>query len=286
MDKFNSRVRKFIAKKKESDDFTGLSKATGISVEKLRMAMEEGTLTVSDLRRLLDATGIPYDAITPNIKSVGGEDEQVIRNPKFPIDLYCPDGARLLAAAIDDGNIDRTSHFEYRNPEPEKVRIVVNLVWNIFGDIDPALILDEKGRLMGVHLGNSMIGDVLLKAGAVEGRTTRKDYGVPDMIKLGDCEIRDAYFEQVIRDEGYIDWEGYQLSISRAQLLDRNGIPRLSSGGSSSTDEVLWTLTIESGLRDNVPKEQVAVFKDFMSKIRGDWVPTILREERDMLEEA
>ena len=47
-----------------------------------------------------------------------------------------------------------------------------------------------------------------------------QDYHLPDGIKFGDTTIRKAYFKHYIRDDGYIDYNGNQISMSNAHELE------------------------------------------------------------------
>lgn len=109
----------FPTEKSPQGSYRELGKALGIDHIELRSAIKEGrdSMTTENVLKLLDVQKAPYDILTPYIKSVGGRSrKEAIVNPKFPIDLNNPDGARLLAAALKDGWItSSTHHFVYAN---------------------------------------------------------------------------------------------------------------------------------------------------------------------------
>jgi hypothetical protein len=134
---------------------------------------------------------------------------------------------------------------------------------------------------------------VLKDAGAVIGRKADRDYHLPSMIWFGNREIKNAYFDQVIKDEGNISRGDYRLTISGAgeiaskitqahrRLLDQfhyennywpSGAPKKY-------------ITLKKGLEDDLPDDLRPTYKDFIKKMKDEWVPTILQEEKKLLEE-
>jgi hypothetical protein len=253
---------------------------------------DRDTITVGNLLKLLNKLKIPYSTLTPYIKAVGGGGNEAIVNPKFPFNMYCPEGARLLAAALKDGHIERNRHrFKYTNYDPENLRIVTEAVQNIFGDVKPFPIYDLNGRQSGIEFGSVIIGEMLLRAGAVEGRKTEQDYHLPSMVKYGDYAIKNAYFEHAIRDDGCID---YRIRLSNAHEVES----RMSSEHRNLIKYIPWKKTrlpsgrIEyyaypkEGLQDDLPFELRPVYEDFLLKIKNKWIPTYLLEEKEIIEKT
>jgi len=275
-----------------------LAKAIGMDVHGLRRAVREGSdsMTVESLLKLLDVMKAPYDALTPYVKSIGSSGyNKAIVNPKFPINMNNPDGGIILAAALKDGCINSADHrFEYTNYDPENRKIVIGAVQRVFGDIEPGVRYNQEGKQKGIYFNSAIIGDALLRAGAVEGRKTEQDFGLPNMIKYGNLAIRKAYFEQAIRDEGSIDYHNYKVSISNAQEIESKAelehlrmieyfaweLKILPSGA------IELFVNISDKLRDEIPDTLKPVYDSLLSKMKVDWVPTILKEEAQILEKT
>jgi hypothetical protein len=185
------------------------------------MNQEDYAMTVKNLEKLLNTLRIHYRDLTPYIKSIGGGGfKESIIHPKLPFDLYNVDGATLIAAGLKDGHIRKDRNcFEYANYNPENVRIVINSVRHVFGDVEYEILYD-KDRLRGVRFNSNVVGRALKRAGVPEGMKTMQDYHLPDGIKFGDNAIKKAYFKHYIRDDGYIDYHGYQISMSNAHELE------------------------------------------------------------------
>lgn len=127
------------------------------------------------------------------------------------------------------------------------------------------------------------------------GRKSEQDYNIPDPIRFGDRETRNAYFEQTVRDDGCRDYQCYQIIIIHARELEsliklehRTLIERLHWKDKcipySQATEPFVTLTRK--LRDELTHELRPVYDDILSKMRKEWAPTILKEEKEILEET
>jgi len=288
-------VRKlFPTKKSPQGSYEELEKTLGMDAYELRKTAKgaRDTITVGNLIKLLDKLELPYSTLTPYIKAVGGGGNEAIVNPKFPFNMYCPEGARLLAAALKDGHIEKDRHrFKYTNYDPENLRIVTEAVQNIVGDVKPFPIYDLNGRQSGIQFGSVIIGEMLLKAGAVEGRKTEQDYHLPYMVKYGDYSIKNAYFEHAIRDDGSID---YRIRLSNAHEIESKMSPehrsliehihlkktRLPSG------RIEHYANLKEGLQDDLPIELRPVYEDFLLKIKDEWVPKNIIEEKEIIEKT
>ncbi|MBO3804289.1 MAG: hypothetical protein JTT11_10570 [Candidatus Brockarchaeota archaeon] len=277
--------------------YAELAKTLGVAPTLLRRIVREGrdSMSVGRLLKLLDLLGAPYEILTPHIRSVGGKSAQAITNPKFPIDLYNPEGARLLAAALKDGDITNGDHhFDYTNYDNENIRIVTEAVQQVFGDIEPTILYDQDGRQRGIKFNSAVIGEVLLRAGAVEGRKAEKDYHLPDMIKHGDYPVRNAYFEQAIRDDGNRDYENYRIKITCAQeLKSKVKKEHLRVIENSNLEEkrfpsqaIKLVMRFTGGTEKRLPRELRPAYEDLVSKMSNEWIPTILKEEAEIMQET
>jgi len=277
--------------------YVELAKTLGVAPTLLRRIVREGrdSMSVGRLLKLLDLLGEPYDSLTPYIRSVGGKSMQAITNPKFPIDLYNPEGARLLAAALKDGDITTDSHhFDYTNYDPENIRIVTEAVRQVFGDIDPTILYNQDGRQTGIRFNSAVIGELLLRAGAVEGRKAEQDYHLPDMIKYGDYPVRNAYFEWAIRDDGNRDYENYRIKITGAQeLKSKVGTEHLRVIEHSPLEErrlpsqaIKLVMRFTGEIEKRLPRELRSAYEDLVSKMSDEWIPTILKEEAEIQQET
>ena len=281
----------------QDGSYIELAKATGIDAKNFHRIVNEGrdSITVGNLIKILRILNLPYESVTPHIKSIGGRgDQEAIVNPKFPIDMYCPEGARLLAAALKDGDINvKHHHFEYINYDPDNLRIVAECVKKVFGEIEPSILYEENGKRKGIHFQSALIGNVLKDAGAVIGRKADRDYHLPSMIWFGNREIKNAYFDQVIKDEGSIDRGDYRLTISGAgEIASKITQAHRRLLDQFHYDNNYWPsgapkkyITLKKGLEDDLPDDLRPTYKDFIKKMKDEWVPTILQEEKKLLEE-
>jgi len=253
---------------------------------------DRNTITVGNLLKLLDKIELPYNTLTPYIRAVGGGGFEAIVNPKFPFNMYCPEGARLLAAALKDGHIEKDRHrFKYTNYDPENLRIVTEAVQKIVGDVKPFPIYDLNGRQDGIKFGSVIIGEMLLRAGAVEGRKTEQDYHLPSMIKYGYYMIKNAYFEHAIRDDGSID---NRIRLSNAHEIES----KMSSEHRRLMKHIHWKKTrlpsgrtelyanLKEGLEDDIPNKLRPVYENFLMKIDNEWVPKNIIEEKEIIEKT
>lgn len=288
-------VRKlFPTKKSPQGSYEELEKILRMDADGLRKTAkgDRDTITVGNLLKLLDKLEVWYNILTPYIKAVGGGGYEAIVNPKFPFNMYCPEGARLLAAALKDGHIEKDRHrFKYTNYDPENLRIVTEAVQKIVGDVKPFPIYDQNGRQDGIKFGSVIIGEMLLRAGAVEGRKTEQDYHLPSMIKYGYYMIKNAYFEHAIRDDGTID---YRIRLSNAHEIES----KMSSEHRRLMKHIHWKKTrlpsgrieryanLKEGLEDDLPIKLRPVYEDFLMKIDNEWVPKNLIEEKEIIEKT
>jgi len=291
--------KRFPTARRSEGSYRGLAKASGMADHKtLFDIVKEGgnSMTVGNLMKLLNALGASYDVLTPYIKSVGGKgDRESIVNPKFPINLNNPDGGRILAASFKDGYINRKYHnFYYINYDPENRRIITEAVQRTFGDIKPIPTFDRDGKQSGIGFTSAVIGDALIKAGAVAGSKVEQDYHLPDMIKLGSYAIRNHYFEQAIRDDGNINFRKYQIYLWGAKEIESKVTPKhhmmlecLPWNIKSLPSQALELyLVLTDELRNLVPDEIKPVYGDLLSKMGSDWIPTIIKEEKETLEKT
>jgi len=112
------------------------------------------------------------------------------------------------------------------------------------------------------------------------------------MIRFGDDTIVNAYFEQVIRDDGCIDYRNYSISISMAQELGsktaQEHLEMLKrphwETKCLSGERIMRYLNLTKDLKDQLPDELKPVYDDFLSRMKEEWAPTILKEEKEVLE--
>jgi len=286
----------FPTEKSPQGSYKGLAKALGMDDRDPRYIIEErrDSITVGNMMKLMDILKVPYETLTPYIKSVGSSSyKEAIVNPKFPINMENVYGARLLAAALKDGDVTTGGHiFEYSNYDPKNREIVTEAVRHVFGDIEPGPTYDRKGKQNGIHFTSAVIGEALLKAGAVEGKKTEQDYHLPYMVKFGNSAISNSYFEHAIRDDGSIDYKRKRISLmgareieSKVKLDHRVIINHLPKGETTLPSEKKENYIVFSKhLREELPSELRLVYDDLVSKMEDEWVPTILKEEKEAIE--
>lgn len=287
----------FPTEKRWEGSYVGLGRALGKNPTELSRIVNEriDSITVKNMKKLLKVMNMPYDALTPYIRSIGGKgSHDALVNPNLPFNLENPDGARLLAAALKDGDINCFHHFEYVNYDQQNLQLVEKSVKRIFGDIKPSILFEKNGREKGIKFYSRIIGDALIDAGAVVGKKTEQQYHLPNLIKYGDKEIKNAYFEQTIRDEGSVYRGKYRLTITGASEIGS----KLTEEHMKFLDSLKWQkgywpsgasksfIPLREDTCKNLSEELRLAYEDLISKLSDEWIPPIIREEKEVLVET
>jgi hypothetical protein len=177
---------------------------------------------------ILTYLGRDPDEINKHTKALGKG--QAITNPKLPFKLDTNDGSLLIGARLGDGTLytveGRGPRFSYRNNDEEQRNRVAQSLTNVFGEINTKYIhYTERGRDRSLLTTlPEIVGQVLVRAGAVSGEVVKQNPAVPTFIQQGIRELKREYLRQVFGDEGTANSMMNTVEMSRAEDIT----PRLS----------------------------------------------------------
>lgn len=165
-------------------------------------------ISVKKLKRLLDYLDIPYESLNCRTEYTKKGKKVSIKNPKFPIDLSGLEGASLLGAIVSDGciYIDKKSRnkirTKYSSGEEESINRFIKNLNKVYGKV--LVSREEIRNCVIIRIGSSIIGESLLKVGAILGHKAKVDGRVPWLIKYGDKRLKRAYLRSVFEDESSV----------------------------------------------------------------------------------
>ena len=181
------------------------------------------------LHLFLDAQNKSLDDITSMVKRLGAG-KQII-NPKFPEEKeFLVLMSRLFATIGSDGTIDadhKVQYFEVNRVRRERVKAMLSLL----GTVSTYDIHGKDGRGEGFGM-PCVLGRLLARLGMVVGDKVLQGMKLPDFIKYGPPEIRLAYLEDLIPEEGWFritskEKDLAEFGISRSVILyDQQGVDR------------------------------------------------------------
>lgn len=240
-------------------------------------------LAIRKVKALLSFLGMSYNTIDSLFQAIGGR--QSIKNVKFPINLNCRAGGRLIAATLSDGGIylrdprQKKFAFHYFNTDEELVDRVINSVQEAIGD---AHHYYDGHRL---SFSSRLISDILIQAGVTPGRKTSANLHLPPVIHHGKPETIKGYFCHVFADESSM-WEGgieYKRTINLSSFLENKHLNELDGLG--------WKEKImprEGGILKYIgyTKKLERMISKELKDIIWTHPPKLLIEERDKLKET
>lgn len=168
-------------------------------------------ISIKKLRRLLRYLNIKYNYLNDKIEYTKKGVQISIEKPKFPINLATDEGARVLGMVVSDGciYIDKKARnklrTKYSNGEKQSIDDFICLINKIYGKTH---IQKERIRNCDIlKIGSSIIGETLLKVGAILSHKAKVNEKVPWLIRLGSNSLKSDYLRAVFDDEAsiYID---------------------------------------------------------------------------------
>jgi hypothetical protein len=250
-------------------------------------------ISIGKLKILLNYLEIDYAFLNKKIKLTKKGSVVSIKNPKFPIDLNNKEGAYLLGLIVSDGciYIDRKARNQIRTKyaagEKDSEDNFFNTINKLYGEVH---ILREFERNCAIlRIGTSIIGESLLKAGAILGHKAAKDEEVPWLVKEGTEDIKASYLKAVFDDEssvykeksrncGYVILTRYRhlTDLTKKQEEELKKLEKEMSSRTFPTGHVTQYITI---------KKAAAMIKD--KKLLGELKipPRLLQGEAELLNE-
>jgi hypothetical protein len=165
-------------------------------------------ISVMKLRRILAYLDLPYASLNGKIQKLRKGVKPSIECPKFPINLATPAGAALLGMAVSDGCIylDRKARdairTKYAAGEAQSADVFTAKINDIYGRVH--IYAEEIRNCVMLNIKTSIVGETLLKVGAVLGNKTSADLGVPWLVMRGPTELKTSYLRAAFSDEGSV----------------------------------------------------------------------------------
>lgn len=244
-------------------------------------------VSVMKLKKILNYLDIDFGYLNNKIKMTKKGKVVSITNPKFPINLNNKEGAYLLGLIVSDGCIyyDKKSRNQIRTKyaagEIDSERNFVNTITNLYGDVHIQREFDRNCAILRV--GTSIIGDSLLRVGAISGHKAAKDEEVPWLVKQGTKEMKASYLKAAFDDEssvykeknrncGYIILSRYRhlTSLTNKQKEELKKLDLLMSSRKFPTGHITKTIPIKRALEDIKDKNLIKELKTPPQLLQGE----------------
>ncbi len=182
-------------------------------------------ISVKKLKRILKFLNTSYEKFNKKIEFTKKSSIISINKPRFPIELNNTIGASLLGAIVSDGslyvdkkarNVIRT---KYSSNDDESLNKFINNINKIYGKVH---FQKEKIRnCTTLKIGSSIIGETLLKVGAILGNKAKKDEKVPWIVRKRSEEIKKEYLKSAFDDEAsiYVSRKKSYIIMSRYKQI-------------------------------------------------------------------
>ncbi len=165
-------------------------------------------LTGESLRIILDILGMDFADVKDTISSLGRSvrGQWQIRNPLFPSGLKLKILlARMYAIIASDGHIcRRTFSLSYSEENPARRSRVKSIVSG-FGNVWTSFLHDSS-RGDSLYF-PTILGRLMHTLGMPLGDKVMQGISIPDFIMNGSPEVRAAYLQELIPEEGAVSYE-------------------------------------------------------------------------------
>ncbi len=280
----------------DSGNLNKLSKELGLSCPTFYNFINKKSVkmvSVMKLKRLLDYLGLDYHYVSDKIKMTKKGSVISIKNPNFPIHLNNKDGAYLLGLIVSDGciYIDKKSRNQIRTKyaagDKQSEEMFVKTITNLYGNVHVQREFVRNYAIL--RIGTSIIGESLLKVGAILGHKAANDGEVPWLIMKGTKELKANYLRAVFDDEssvykdkkrncGYIILTRYRhiSNLSKKQKEELNKLDKFMFSRKFSTGHITKYITVKNVLK---------LIKDEDLKCQLKIPPKLLQGEAKILDE-
>lgn len=250
-------------------------------------------VSILKLKRLLDYLNISYNYINDKIKMTKKGKVISITNPIFPIDLNNKWGAYLLGLIVSDGCIyvDKKARNQIRTKyaagEEQSAENFIQAITVLYGTV--CIQKEFIRNCIILRIGTSIIGDSLLKAGAILGQKAAKNGSVPWIVKQGSKEMKANYLKAAFDDEssvykekerkcGYIIISRYKhlTHLTNEQREKLDSLNPLMKNRSFPTGHITRYMTIKKSLEYIKDKELIQQLNE---------PPNLLQDEASFLNE-
>ncbi|KYK27235.1 hypothetical protein AYK26_04200 [Euryarchaeota archaeon SM23-78] len=222
-------------------------------------------ISVRKLRKLLNYLNLLYIEFNNRIEYTKKGSIISIQNPIFPINLNSEHGAFILGAIVSDGciYIDKKARgilrTKYSTSETESLKQFINHINRIYGKVH--MCKEHIRNCEIIRIGSSIIGETLIKVGAILGHKAKVDGMVPWLIRLGSRQLKINYLRAVFSDEasiyigkkpysGYIILSRYKHinKLTRRQRDTLVSLERYMNARKFPTGHIIKSITIKKAL--------------------------------------
>lgn len=143
-------------------------------------------------------------------------------NPRFPIIISSPEGARLIAAIMGDGELNRNMQIRYNNQDKELIDGVLHCAKSVFGDITYRLY-KRPDNTYCLHLPR-ITGLMTIKLRLLPGHKSFTNNSVPGFLLKSRHEMKRSFLAQFYSDEGNVRLKDRRLQIKQTCVINVNKV--------------------------------------------------------------
>jgi len=132
----------------------------------------------------------------------------------FPIN-ESTDLASLVGHAFADGNVSKL-HFSFTNKSEKLISDVIKKVRSL--SIHNVVFSKSFHKAMNIEF-SKLVRDILLVAGAPEGRKVNQKLKIPEWIKKGSSEIKKSFLQALLNDEATVQLNSKEIVLGMKKSL-------------------------------------------------------------------
>ncbi len=192
---------------------------------KIRNKIKNGKISIEKLKKISKKEKILPNELEKNILWIGGNNSKGLSNPKFPITFSTRNGARFIAAIINDGTLTKEgkeSHgrLMYDNFDESQRESLIKDYLIIFGGNKEEIAFRNTEKKKYLEF-SSVIRDLIELVIRDKGAKCEINIQMPKFV-LNDKATMLGWIEQTIADEGEVKFfpEKYRRAIVWRRSLD------------------------------------------------------------------
>lgn len=192
---------------------------------KIRDKIKRGKISIKKLKRVSKKESISPNTIEKNIIWVGGNNSKGLLNPKFPINFNSRNGARFIAAIINDGTLtingkNSYGRLMYDNFDKSLRESLIKDYLIVFGGKKEEIAFRNTEKKKYLEF-SSVIRDIIELVIKDKGPKTESNIKIPMFVFENEKNML-GWIEQTIADEGEVKYypSKYRRSIVWRRSLD------------------------------------------------------------------
>lgn len=185
-----------------------LSSFLSTPVSNIMRMKRTGVIRCFHLRKLLTSMSIDKIKIYNELKMMKVGDRGIEIPIRLPLE-YSAELAALIGHVMGDGTIDSYGSFEYANKDYTLIEKIKEYVYRVFNCTTYREIKVRKPNgIVFKLIYPAVIGRLLKKAGAPQGRKVIQVFDVPQWIKDSDYKIKSEFLRALFDDDGSVEKHG------------------------------------------------------------------------------